>query len=88
MATYRGGHSCQNYHGSVRFTKDGNKYIATSSECGKVFLYDASAKQVALEVPNGQSPVISIDVGSENKIISGAASGAINVWEYFTSTQD
>ena len=82
VSTYKGGHTSLNYHGTVKFTKDGNKYIATGSECGNVFLYEADTKAVALKIPNGQSQVISIDVASPNRIITGAADGAIKLWEY------
>ena len=53
VSTYKGGHTSLNYHGSVKFTKDGSKYIATGSECGNLFLYDANTKVVALKIPNG-----------------------------------
>ena len=53
------------YHGSVKFSLDGNKYLATGSEDGSICLYDASTRAVACQMKgnDGHSmPVISIDV--------------------------
>ena len=87
MQSYSGGHTSQQYHGSVKFTVDGNKYIATGSEDGAVVLYDASTRKVACRTEvggiNGHSmPVISIDVTKERMFVSGSADGAIKLWQY------
>ena len=65
VSSYRGGHTSTNYHGSVRFTMDGNKYLATGSEDGSIVLYDASTRAVACQMKGTDGhtmPVISVDV--------------------------
>ena len=53
------------YHGSVKFTLDGNKYVATGSEDGSICLYDAGTRAIACQMKGNDGhtmPVISVDV--------------------------
>ena len=87
VATYRGGHTSEQYHGSVKFTlDDGNRYLATGSEDGAICMYDSGSRQVACQIRGSDGhrmPVISVDVARQNRIVSGSADGSIKIWEYW-----
>ena len=86
ISQYKGGHQTSDYHGSVKFTKDGN-YLVQASEDGKLVLYDISKKQadsqqIAGKMAGHSMPVISVDVASGNRVVSGSADGTARLWTY------
>ena len=82
VSEYKGGHTASQYHGSVKLSKDSNKYVIIGSECGSVTLYDTSSKKLATSKVLHKQPVISVDVTSENTIASGSADGQIKIIKY------
>ena len=44
--------------------------------------YDVSLKKLAGKLSGHTMPVISVDVASQNRIVSGSADGSVRLWTY------
>ncbi|CDW87464.1 mitogen-activated protein kinase organizer [Stylonychia lemnae] len=78
IADYKGHHKSDNYHGSVKFSKD-NSYLVQASEDNNIVLYDIVTKEPLNILRGHLRPVVSIDRHpvEPNKYISGSADGYI-----------
>jgi mitogen-activated protein kinase organizer 1 len=61
VSSYSGGHKQENYHGSVRFSKD-NKLLYCTSESNSVSAYSVSDKTQVGQLTGHSMPVIALDV--------------------------
>ena len=81
MSEYKGAHKSDQYHTSVKFSKD-QTYIMQASEDHKVVFYDLVTKEELLSLRGHIRPVVSLDRHPiiHGRLASGSADGTIKIW--------
>jgi len=81
IAEYKCSHKSDQYHGSVKFSRD-NSYIVQASEDNNIVLYDIVGKTEIIKLKGHVRPVITLDKhpAIDGRFISGSADGFIIIW--------
>ena len=81
VAEYKGHHKSDQYHTSVKFSKD-QSYLIQASEDHRITLYDIVSKEELASLKGHLRPVVTLDrhPTEAGKILSGSADGTIKLW--------